>query len=311
MELHPSLAELDIEYRRIVNDVRENVISIDDAQIILENSKVVDGEGALWSIDPHSGDFVRTVPGYEGSFADPQMFVGSVLPPIPFNGPAIYTNIPDNAPGGYTGPPSLAPTKPDTFLEKMKKNRQKPKPAKQGILTKLVALVKPRIRSLLVPVILIVLVIALIVGGGGEGGGSSGTTLTTLPVPVTISVPGVPVVPTLAPVDPSTPITAITLLPKVKSLKYIAATLSAGTFAKINTITDKDSTVIAQLLGPLGAKRGGYTLVLDACEAKNTTVTCVLTASKADADNIAWDLILTAKDTTWIITKVTLKVAQK
>lgn len=309
MELHPSLAELDIEYRRIVNDVREGVISIDDAQLILENSKVVDGEGALWSIDPHSGDFVRTVPGYEGSFADPQMFIGSVLPPIPFNGPAEYTGIPNNAPGGYAGPPSLAPIKPDTFLEKLKKNRQKPKPAKRGILTKLFALVRPRIRTLLVPGVLIVLVIALIVSGGGEGGGGSETTLVTLPVPVTISVPGVPVVPTLAPVDPSAPITAITLLPKQKSLKYIAATLSAGTFAKINTLADKDSTVIAQLLGPLGAKRGGYTLVLDACEAKDTNVTCILTASKTDADNIAWDLVLTAKGTAWVITKVTLKAA--
>lgn len=317
MELHPLLADLDTSYRKLVDDVSAGRISIEDAQIVLEHTKVADGDGALWSIDPQSGDFVRTVPGQQSTFADPQMFVGSVLPPIPFNGPEEFTGIPDGHPGAYAGPPSLAPIAPDSTITKLKKKKAARQPSSGAALTKAKGMFKGKIRSLVIPGIAIIVVLYIIVGGDASSGGDtsgekpnqSGVINSTIPVPVTISVPGVAVVPTLPPVDPSAPV-VISVAPTVKNLTSISTILTSGKVAAVGKLVDNDVAVLKDVLGLLGSKRAGFKLSFGECLPIEQNWVCSIVGEHTDGETISWDLSLRMLDKDWIITKATLKTSE-
>ncbi len=314
MELHPLLADLDISYRKLVDDVSAGRISIEDAQIVLEHTKVADGDGALWSIDPQSGDFVRTVPGQQGTFADPQMFVGAVLPPLPFNGLEQFTGIPQGHPGAYDGPPSLAPVAPDSTVTKIKKRKAARQPSSGAALAKAKGIFKGKTRSLAVPVLALIVMLYLVLGGdgsseentSGENPGSSEVVGSTLPVPVTISVPGVAVVPTLPPVDSNAPV-VVSAAPTAKNLGNIDTTLTSGKITAINKLTDNDVDVLKEVLGILGSKRAGFALSFGECTPVEQNWVCSLVGENTDGETISWDLSLRMTDGNWVIVQATLK----
>ena len=312
MELHPLLADLDTSYRKLVDDVSAGRISIEDAQIVLEHTKVADGDGALWSIDPQSGDFVRTVPGQQSTFSDPQMFVGAVLPPIPFNGLEQFTGIPQGHPGAYAGAPSLAPVAPDSALTKLKKKRSARQPSSGAALTKAKGILKGKTRSFIVPGLALILVVYIVLGGDDSGDTSgekpiqSGVSSITMPVPVTISVPGVAVVPTLPPVDPNAPV-VVSAAPTAKNLNNISMTLTSGKILAVTKLTNNDVDVLKGVLGLLGSKRAGFKLSFGECLPVEQNWVCSVIGENTNGETISWDLSLFMLDTDWIITKTTLK----
>lgn len=306
MELHPLLEDLDRSYRALVDDVSSGRISIQDAQIVLEHTQVADGDGAMWSIDPQSGDFVRTVPGQQGTFADPQMFIGAVLPPIPFNGPEQFTGISQGYPGAYSGPPSLAPVAPESTFTKLKKKKKDRKPSSGAALAKVAGMFKGKVRSVVIPVAVVLLVLYIVLGGG-ESTPSDDSTQgavvgSTLPVPVTISVPGVPVVPTIPPVDPNAPVIAASP-PPVKNLAAISATLASGKIAAINKLTENDVNVLKDMLGILGSKRAGFKLSFGECTQVEQDWVCPLVGENIDGETVTWNLSLRNLEATWVVVK--------
>lgn len=317
MELHPLLADLDTSYRKLVDDVSAGRISIEDAQIVLEHTKVADGDGALWSIDPQSGDFVRTVPGQQSTFADPQMFVGAVLPPIPFNGPEQFTGIPQGHPGAYAGPPSLAPVAPDSALTKLKNKRSARQPSSGAALTKAKGMFKGKTRSLIIPGVAVIVLLYIVLGKDASSGGNTslekpnqtGVSSTTMPVPVTISVPGVAVVPTLPPVDPNAPV-VVSAAPTAKNLSSINATLTSGKILAVNKLTNNDVDVLKDVLGLLGSKRAGFKLSFGECLPVEQNWVCSVVGENTDGETVSWDISLRMLDANWVITKAALKASE-
>lgn len=82
MALHPELQRIEQQYFALAEDLRMGHISEQDALSVIGNLRAVDGEGALWSIDPYSGEFVRAMPGEEPYPADPARFAPAQLPPV-------------------------------------------------------------------------------------------------------------------------------------------------------------------------------------------------------------------------------------
>lgn len=84
--MHPELQHLDQQYRQIVAALQSGHLSEQDALGVLAGMSAVDGEGAVWTIDPYSGDFVRSYPGQAPVPANPAMFVPAQLPTPPMPG---------------------------------------------------------------------------------------------------------------------------------------------------------------------------------------------------------------------------------
>jgi hypothetical protein len=82
VSLHPELQRIEQQYFALAEDLRLGNISESDALAVMGNLRAVDGEGALWSIDPYSGDFVRAVPGGPAYPTDPARFAPAQLPPV-------------------------------------------------------------------------------------------------------------------------------------------------------------------------------------------------------------------------------------
>lgn len=313
MELHPLLEDLDRSYRALVDDVSAGRISIQDAQIVLEHTQVADGDGAMWSIDPQSGDFVRTVPGQQGTFADPQMFIGAVLPPIPFNGPEQFTGIAQGHPGAYSGPPSLAPVAPESTFTKLKKKKKDRKPSSGAALAKVTGIFKGKVRSVVIPAAVVLLVLYIVLGGGestpSDDSAESASISSTIPVPVTISVPGVPVVPTIPPADPNMPVITAPI-PTAKNLTAINTTLASGKIAAINKLTGNDVDVLKDMLGILGSKRAGFGLSFGECLPVEQDAVCPLVGENIEGETVTWNLFLRNLEDTWTVVKVTVETSE-
>jgi len=312
MELHPDLANLDAVYRKLYEDVSNGTLTVDDAVIVLENTQVPDGDGALWSIDPHSGDFIRTIPGQDaGSVTDPAMFVGAVLPPIPFNGPERFTGIADGQPGAYSGPPSLAPVAPDSLVTRVKRKRKDRAPSSGAALGKVTGLLKGRVRSLIIPIVAVVVVLFMFMGGGSDEESTDvGVTPSTLPSPVTISVPGVPVVSTLPATTSSLPMD-ISVAPTKKNLDSIKQTLTSGKIAAVNKLTNNDVDVLRGILSLLGSKRAGFSLSIGECQPSEQDWVCPVLGVNDEGEEVSWDLHLRMYEDRWVISKTVLRGSEE
>lgn len=78
--LHPELLRIRQEYEELYEAVTSGHVSEDEAGSMLHNITAVDGDGALWSFDPHTGNLLRALPGLPPQQAAPEMFAAARLP---------------------------------------------------------------------------------------------------------------------------------------------------------------------------------------------------------------------------------------
>ena len=79
--MHPELVTLQQNYNRIVDDVQNGHMPYEQALSTLANMSTPDADGWLWSIDPDTGNFVRSQPGGPAQPADPSGFVPAQVGP--------------------------------------------------------------------------------------------------------------------------------------------------------------------------------------------------------------------------------------
>lgn len=154
-EIHPELAKLQQDYLQLYNDVNSGAVTPEQAQQVLANLTSLDGDGALWSIDPNTGRLQRAMPGQPPQPAEPHQFAPSRLPAPPTPTPPPHGTPAHQVPANLD--PPLHPVPKPPLSTKLRSSGQQ-------LLTRSSAAVRPlagRGRTLLVVALLVVLFAAV------------------------------------------------------------------------------------------------------------------------------------------------------
>lgn len=313
--MHPELKRIEDQYLSLVADLQAGHIGQADALAVLANLTAVDGEGWVWSIDPSTGEFLRALPGQPGMFADPTQFNSSRLPVVPVEIPPHGT--PQHQVSEYLHP-NLRPVPPTPVTERAGQ-------ALSGVAGSIAGglggaakpvrgLLKGRGRSVLVVVGALVLIAALVAGRPGGGGGvdseevSTSVATPTVPPP-TIVIPGaVDEEPSATTVpgseQPSTPSTLPALPTDVELSAFLDLLRSGSTEALAPRLPESQRERL-DLLGVLGAVRGGFEVSLGTPKASGSDVLVQVRAGSPESPARRWSLRLRRDDAgTWVIVAV-------
>lgn len=322
--MHPELQKLEHFYEEQYNRVLAGEITQDEATYALENAVAIDGSGAEWTISADSVDvfFLRAEPGYEPERADPNQFIASQLPVVPFN----PNSIPQPMHSGQQRSSSQeavrrAPTRssqsddnqeytnaPPSRVKKSKKKRI----SGANILSKLlvilllpIKLLRSKFKKVAFPLIMILLVLFLITKKPSSDN-TTGDPLVTVPgVPVTIYVPGVAPVISAAPVTvPETTLPIV--VPTQKQLDAMTTTIFSGTTSRINTLLRDSQDNKKLLLAAFGAKRAGFIIGISNLQGTSAGVTVTLEVGTDTEVFTSWTLGLVLEGKAWRIDSVRL-----
>lgn len=211
--MHPELQLLEQRYLELVAAVQAGHMSEADALATMAQVTAVDGEGALWSIDPYSGQFVRALPGTPPQPANPSLFAPAQLPPPPSD----FAANPSMSAWGT--PPSLQAAPADAPARKAAASAGA---AASG----LAATVSRHKRTLILALVVVAAVVIMFMARSGGG---------DTPVePLPEATPSASVAPTASPTaapttEPSPTATAEAAnVPSKKQAKQITAMLASG-----------------------------------------------------------------------------------
>ena len=283
MSLHPELAHLEQQYFALAEDLRLGHVSEADALQIMGNLSAVDGDGAVWSIDPYSGDFVRGFPGTSPHPADPGLFVPAQLPPV--NTPVLPHGAPSTMVSEFQHP-ALRPLAPEPRSTRLRG-------ALGGVLggfVKIISrafaglggLLKGRGRTVLVVIGFLFFAVLLVgrapsapdnEGGSGIGGDS---TLPTTPV----SVPDI-----LLPGEKPAP-----QPPSAETLTALVTAFSSGDAAALAPFLPAEASARWTLAPVLGASRLGLPLSVAAPVVTGEQIRVELTVGDPAQPTARWTL---------------------
>lgn len=270
----------------------------------LAQMSAVDGDGAVWSIDPALGQFVRAFPGTPPVPASPESFMPAMLPVPPagmpggpqatsWGTPPALSGLPGGGYGGYDGTQ-------DAF--------NSPKSSRgAGLLGKVTGVFSGRGRTLV-----LILVVALVLGGflvvrskGQSVPDASSSSVPAAGDPAAEQSPaGDPgatpsTVPSGEPADPSAPV------PNPGQVKQIVSMLTSGQSKQLapllNGAADKAAFALsaAQVAG---AASLGFSIAAAAPVAGGDgNVTLVLTASAGDRPVGAFTVLLAPRGKGWVL----------
>lgn len=284
MSLHPELARLEQQYFTLAEDLRLGHVTEADALQIMGNLSAVDGEGAVWSIDPYSGDFVRGFPGLQPQPADPGLFVPAQLPPV------STPVLPHGTHPGMVSEfqhPALRPLEPEP---RSKKALAVVGGAAGGIgalvsraFSGFSGLMKGRGRTVLVVLGFVVFALLLIgrAPSSGKGGGNTDSgTATSVPVAPPVSVPDI-VLPGEKPAPQP---------PSAEKLAAMLAALASGDAAALKPFLPEAAMDRWPLAALLGAPRLGLQITASAPVVADGSVTVEVKAGDPAAPKARWQL---------------------
>lgn len=312
--MHPELKRIEEQYLSLVADLQAGHIGQADALAVLANLTAVDGEGWVWSIDPATGEFLRSLPGQPGVFADPAQFSPARLPVVPVEIPPHGT--PQHQVSDYLHP-NLRPVPPTPVTERAGQ-------ALSGVAGSIAGglggaakpvrgLLKGRGRTLAVVVGALVLVAALVAGRpGGDGGAESETSPTSVPTPTvpppTIVIPGAEdgAVSSTVPAGEQTATpTTLPALPSDAELAAFLELLRSGSAEAIAPRLPESQRERLDLLAVLGAARGGFEVSFTTPKASGTDVLLQVRAGNPESPARRWSLRLRRDDSgAWVIVAV-------
>jgi hypothetical protein len=302
--MHPELQRIEQQYLQLVADLQAGHVSESDAMRIISSLTAIDGEGAVWSIDPYSGNFVRAFPGAAPVAADPGRFVPAQLPPVQVAVPPHGT--PPEMVSDFLHP-ALRPLPPEPVSKRAGSRLRGGLKGAAGAAGAaggaLGGLLRGRGRTVVLVGIVAVVALALIAGSPSEESPPEDSVPATV-APITvpdISVPGETTVPP-APVDTSAPLASDPAIetvapepvaPTSDELDLLALLLNAGDAVTLAEILPGDQAMRDQFALFLGYPRLGYTLVL-----RNPVVTGIGVKVQGtvvkDGDTLSrWSLLLT------------------
>lgn len=261
--MHPELQRLEQHYLNLVAELQAGHILEDDALRVLAGLTAIDGSGAVWSIDPFTGEFVRALPNMAPTPADPSTFAPSQLPVVPVQVPPHGTPLEDVSPYLH---PSLQPLPPTPVSERASSALGAGVAGAAKVLGPAGGFLRKHLRSILVPLAVLALALLLVSRSPSTGTDSAddqapGETLApavTSPPP-TIVIPGAPV-PETTPTTPVATTPPPPTMPDDASLAAMLATLTAGDQAALDAVLPTDPAARLSLLSVLGAPRAGLQL---------------------------------------------------
>jgi hypothetical protein len=310
--VHPELQILDQQYRQIVAALQAGHLSEQDALGILAGMNAVDGEGAVWTIDPYSGNFVRSFPGQTPTPADPSYFIPAQLPTPPMpgfgaGGPLGTGQYPPN--GGYSPhvPPSLYPPAPAPVGQRVSSSAgagaARFGQLLGGVSSTLRGLLAGRGRTVALVVVALVVVVAMFSNRPSDDQETNGQ---TSPPAQDRDSPSSTFEP--APSSPLDEEPPAPVLPSAEQIQAVLLVLTAGTSEQVSALFEFDvapgtRSAAASLLG---ATRAGLSL-----EAPDSTVArdglAVLAVRSRNPDGSAaraWTVTLGPVPEGWRIVRV-------
>lgn len=93
--LHPELDRLGQHYQKVVADYNAGSISYQQALEAIASATAIDADGYVWSIDPSTGQFVKSKPGASPRPADPTEFALRRVEDAPPGFPGGLGGLPD------------------------------------------------------------------------------------------------------------------------------------------------------------------------------------------------------------------------
>lgn len=257
--MHPELQRLEQRYLGLVAELQAGNITEDDALRVLGGLTAIDGEGALWSIDPFTGEFARALPGATPVPVDPSRFAPAQLPVVPIRVPAHGTPL--NEVSDYL-PPSLQPLPPTPAKERASAALGAGLSGTVKALGPVGGFLRRHLRSILVPSLLLIVALVLVsrTSSSPESTDVAATQdtmpLVTTPAP-TIIIPGAPTPETTnAPV----PVPAAPATPDAAALDALLVLFTSGDPAALAAGLPVDAAARVALLPVLGAPRAGFQL---------------------------------------------------
>jgi hypothetical protein len=285
LSLHPELARLEQQYFTLAEDLRLGHVTESDALQIMGNLSAVDGEGAVWSIDPYSGDFVRGFPGSAPQPADPGLFVPAQLPPV------STPVLPHGTHPGMVSEfqhPALRPLEPEPRSKKALAVVGGAAGGIGALLSRVVSgfsgLLKGRGRTVLVVLGFVVFALLLIGRAPSSGKDDSGDTdtgaATSVPVAPPVSVPDI-VLPGEQPAPQP---------PSAEKLSVMLTALASGDAAALKPFLPEAAMDRWPLAALLGAPRLGLQLTAAAPVVADGSVTIEVKAGDPAAPKARWQL---------------------
>ena len=260
--MHPELQRLEHHYRELASALQQGSLTQDEALHILAALAAVDGQGFTWSIDPYTGQFLRTFPGEHPAPTDPSLFAPAQLPAVPVQVP------PHGSPTDSISPylhPALQPTPPPSLRERLGAVGGGALRGVGSAGSRVHRLMSGRMRNILVLLGVSLLAWLLFVNSPTASKDSSpvesgDVTVSSVPVtlaPKVIVIPGAPT-PDGTDVPPTT--AATTTQPDSAALASLLQVLVAGDQAALTAVLPTDPTEQAKMLAVLGAPRIGIEL---------------------------------------------------
>jgi hypothetical protein len=257
--MHPELQRLEQRYLGLVAELQAGHITEDDALRVLAGLTAIDGEGAVWSIDPFTGEFARAMPGATSAPVDPSRFAPAQLPVVPIHVPAHGTPLDEVS---HYLPPSLQPLPPTPAKERATAALGAGLSGTVKALGPVGGFLRRHLRSILVPALLLIVALVLVSRTPGSSESGEGETsqdtmpLVTAPAP-TIIIPGAPA-PETTPAP--APVPAAPQLPDAAALEALLTLFTSGDPASLAASLPVDAAARVALLPVLGAPRAGFQL---------------------------------------------------
>jgi hypothetical protein len=300
--MHPELQRLEQQYMNLVAELQAGHILEEDALRVLAGFTAIDGEGAVWSIDPFTGEFVRAFPNSTPTPTDPSAFAPSQLPVVPVRVPPHGTSPDQVSPYLH---PSLHPSPPAPMTERAASVLGAGAAGTAKVLGPVGGFLRRHLRTILVPLGVLALALVLISRSpatNSVGEPSTGETLApvvTAPPP-TIVIPGAPVTET-TPTPPVVTAPPAPVVPDGAALDALLAVLVSGDQVALDAVLPQEQDVRLALVGVLGAPRAGLTLSWgEVRKSTNSVIVPVRFGDPAKPSRVV-KLRLQYRDVRWVI----------
>jgi hypothetical protein len=301
--MHPQLAQLEQQYLQLVSDLQSGVISQQDAALIIQGMTTIDGEGAIWSIDPYSGEFTRAFAGGVPAPTNPSYFAAAQLPPV--NPPIPSHGTPPSGVSEFLHP-ALQPNPAIPLTQRASASASSVARGTFSTLSKALNPLRGRGRSLMVAAVLLVVAAALVMRSPAMQEADPAVSPATPDLSTAPAVTAAPPPTILIPDnDPDgDPVQAGPVLPDAATLEALMATLISGDQVTLDSILPISAEDRVGLLAVLGAPRAGFTLSWGEVRAAGQAVETSIVVGPVDEPIRTVRLQLGLQGERWVIISI-------